>query len=71
VSATVKELEERLFALEKKMDENTAMTKQMVDAFETLKAGIKVLGVLGKVAAWLTPIVTLIAAIVALVHGKK
>lgn len=56
--------------LEAKLDRNTELTQKVVEVMDTLSAGIKVLGVLGRVAKWATPFVTIGAAIWALMHGK-
>lgn len=41
-------------AIEEKIDLNTAMTKEVVDLFSTLKGGFKVLGWIGNFAKWAT-----------------
>lgn len=68
---------ERLTAVEKNLAENTEMTKKLANdmstfltIFDTLEAGFKVLGALGRVAKWFAPILTIGAAIWAIAHGQ-
>lgn len=67
---TVEAKLDRLSEVEAKLDRNTELTQNVVNVMDTLAAGIKVLGVLGQFAKWAAPIVTLGAAIWALLHGK-
>lgn len=61
---------ERLQTVENKLDRNTELTQHVVDVFQTLEAGIRVLGGLGRIAKWAAPIVALCATVWSLFHGK-
>ena len=48
-----------------------ADTAAIVEAWTAIAGGLKVLGVLGKVAKWATYLVSLAAAVGALLHGQR
>jgi hypothetical protein len=67
----------RLNALEKNLGANTALTAKLsadmetfLTIFGTLEAGFKVLGAIGRLAKWFAPIITIAAAVWAIMHGK-
>jgi hypothetical protein len=67
----------RLRTVERKIDANTELTAKLahdmaafLTIFDTFEAGFKVLGGLGKLARWAAPILTAVAAIWAIMHGK-
>ncbi|MFC3111399.1 hypothetical protein ACFQAT_10565 [Undibacterium arcticum] len=78
------DFDSRLTLVETALKENTDLTRDtadktaklatditaMLEVFDTLQAGFKVLAALGNLAKWLAPIVTLGAAIWAIAHGK-
>lgn len=49
--------------------EHMALTKEMKDAFDLAKTGLRVVGVLGTLAKWLATIAGALAAIWAALHG--
>lgn len=49
--------------------ENMAITREMKDAFDLAKTGLRVIGVLGTVAKWMATIVGALAAIWAAIYG--
>lgn len=61
---------ERIPTIETKLDTNTAMTENIVEMFRTMEAGVRVLGVVGRFAKWLAPIVALGASIWAIMSGR-
>lgn len=63
-------IENRMDALEEKLDKNTELTQNVVTIFGTLESGIKVLGWLGAAAKWVVTIVGAGAAIWALATGR-
>jgi len=63
-------IEARMDEFERKLMENTALTRRSVEMFSGLEAGIRVLGGLGTFAKWLAPIVTLGVALWAIISGK-
>jgi hypothetical protein len=50
--------------------ENMAITKEMKDAFDLAKTGLRVIGVLGTVAKWVATIAGALAAVWATVYGS-
>ena len=71
-------LDARCGNIEKCLAENTAITAgvkadtaAIVEAWTAIAGGLKVLGVLGKVAKWATYLVSLAAAVWALLHGQR
>jgi hypothetical protein len=63
-------LENRMDALEEKLDKNNELTETIVDIFGTAQAGLKVLGWLGAAVKWTVTVAGACAALWALVHGK-
>lgn len=61
---------DRIPSIESKIDANTDMTRDIVELFRTMEAGVKVLGVVGRFAKWLAPIVALCASLWALFSGR-
>ena len=55
----------------KALAENTAITKEIKDAFDALKGGFKVLGWIGAAAKWVAAVVTAGGVLWALLHGSK
>lgn len=63
-------LEARMDALEKKLDKNTELTQGVVNVFNTLESGIKVMGWIGAVAKWVITIGSAVGVLWAIAHGK-
>lgn len=64
-------LETRMDTLERKLEENTALTKGVVDVFGSLAGGIRVLGWLGAAAKWVVSIGAAGAMVWALINGNS
>lgn len=63
-------LETRMDTLEAKLEENTELTKAVVDVFGSLAGGIKVLGWLGAAAKWAVSVGAFCTMIWAIAHGN-
>lgn len=61
---------DRIPTIEAKIDANSEMTKNIVDLFKTMEAGVKVLGYVGRFAKWLAPIIALGVTVWTLFNGK-
>lgn len=68
---------QHLAAMRAEMAANTEQTKEtgeamkgLIEVFQIMQGGIRFLGVLGKIAKFLTPFVALAGAVWALMHGK-
>lgn len=61
---------DRMPVVEAKLDANNEMTKDIVELFRTMEAGVRVLGGIGRLAKWAAPIVALCVTIWSLLQGK-
>jgi TolA-binding protein len=73
-----RQLELRVNRLERGLHVNTVMTaetgkntKQILEIFQTVSGGLKILGWLGVVAKWLAAILAAITAVYALIHNPR
>lgn len=65
------QVDEQLQDLGRQMQTNTQITAEVREILDAVRGGIKVLGWLGRLAKWATPIVGFGAAVVALVSALK
>lgn len=63
-------IENRMDALEEKLDKNTELTEKIVALFGTMEAGMKFLGWLGNAVKWAATMAGACAALYALWHGS-
>lgn len=70
-------LETRCSNIEKCLAENTELTagvkadtSAIVEAWQAISGGVKVLGVLGKIAKWASYVVGFVGGVWALMHGQ-
>jgi hypothetical protein len=63
-------MENRMDALEEKLDRNTEMTETIVNLFSTMESGMKFLGWLGAALKWAVTVAGACAALWAMIHGK-
>lgn len=61
---------DRIPTIEAKLDANTVLTRDIVEMFSSMEAGVKVLGLVGRFAKWLAPIVALGVTIWSVMTGR-
>lgn len=61
----------RMRSIEKMLAENTALTRELLDAFQVVKGGVRTLGWIGRAARWISYIAGAALALIGIANVIK